>query len=446
MSAKKENYWLVSLIATGSQHFARPAFGVLNFMMLTRMLSRYEFGVWSIFLIVSTLFEMTKSSLLKTAHIQFAATNNDDSEHLAISWSSLTLNILLTIIYWTGLYIFANPIGLWLKSGSDFATTISWYIPGMIGMVFFAHYDATRRAKMNFKTGLYGYLTKYAYFFFAIGIYFVQGNKLHLNEVVLHYGLGSIAAALLMFGLDYKSLSFKFGATKLWMGKIISFGKYIWGGNLIGTLSNNFDQMLTAKYFSPAIAANYGIAARIIGVIEIPLFAAAEVLFPKMSKAVQEDGLAKAKFYLEKMIASLYVVMIPAVLLMVLFSKWIVIFLASETYMDAVPIVQLSILRILLVILQVQSGQTLISIGKSALHFKMTIISFVLRVIVLYICYIQIGLYGAAWGNIVMALISLVYWYILMRKEVGLNAGSIINHFRQQLGVAASILKSKLIP
>jgi len=445
MSGKRDSYWLVSLMATGLQRFARPAFGVLNFMMLTRMLSRYEFGVWSIFLVVSTLFEMTKSSLLKTAHIQFAASNNDDAEHLAISWSSLTLNILLTIIYWTGLYIFANPIGVLLKSGSDFATTISWYIPGMIGMIFFAHYDATRRAKMNFKNGLYGYLTKYAYFFLAIGIYFIQGHKIHLNEVVLHYGLGSLAAALVMFGLDYQSLSFKFAATKIWMGKLISFGKYIWGGNLIGTLSSNFDQMLTAKYFSPTIAAHYGIAARIIGVVEIPLFAAAEVLFPKMSRAVQKDGLASAKFYLEKMTASLYVVMIPAVLVMVLFAKWIVVFLASETYLEAVPIVQLYIFRILLIILQVQSGQTLISIGKSAMHFKMTAISFVLRVIVLYVCYTQIGVYGAAWGNILMALISLAFWYILMRREVGLEAGSIINHFRQQLLLAYSILKSKLI-
>jgi hypothetical protein len=75
----------------------------------------------------------------------------------------------------------------------------------------------------------------------------------------------------------------------------------------------------------------------------------------------------------------------------------------------------------------------------------MTAISFVLRVIVLYVCYTQIGVYGAAWGNILMALISLAFWYIIMRREVGLEAGSIINHFRQQLLLAYSILKSKLI-
>jgi O-antigen/teichoic acid export membrane protein len=56
-------------------------------------------------------------------------------------------------------------------------------------------------------------------------------------------------------------------------------------------------------------------------VIEIPLFAASEVLFPKLSKVMEEDGQGKAKFYLEKMIATLYVIMIPAVLVMVIFSK-----------------------------------------------------------------------------------------------------------------------------
>ncbi len=444
MSGKKDSYWLVSMLATFLQRFSRPAFGVLNFMMLTRMLTRYEFGVWSIFLVISTTFEMTKTTLLKTAHIKFAAASSDEAEHVAISWSSLTLNILLTIIYWTGLYVFANPIGNWLKSGADFASTISWYIPGMIGMVFFAHYDAVRRAKLNFKNGLYGYLTKYVYFFMATGIYFVANIKMNLNQVVLHYGIGSLAAALVMFLLDYKSLSFRFGATRLWMKKLISFGKYIWGGNLIGNLSSNFDQMLTARYLSPTTAAHYGIAARIIGVVEIPLFAAAEVLFPKMTKAVEEEGTGRAKWYLEKMIASLYVVMTPAVLVMVIFAKWIVLLLAGNTYLDAVPIVQLYIFRILLIILQLQSGQTLISIGKSVLHFKMTAISFVLRVIVLYVCYTQIGLYGAAWGNIVMAVISLVYWYLLMRREVGLEASGIIRHFREQVDYLKNILKTRL--
>jgi O-antigen/teichoic acid export membrane protein len=413
-------------------------------MMLTRMLTRYEFGVWSIFLVISTTFEMTKTSLLKTAHIKFAAASADEAEHVAISWSSLTLNLLITVIYWAGLYAFANPIGVWLKSGSDFATTISWYIPGIIGTAFLSHYDAISRAKLNFKNGLYSHLAQYIYFFIVVGIYFIKSMKIELNEVILHYGIGSLAAAGVMFALDWKSLSYRFGATSLWMKKLVSFGKYIWGGNLIGNLSSNFDQMLTAKYLSPTIAAHYGIAARIIGVVEIPLFAAAEVLFPKMTKAVETEGAGRAKWYLEKMIASLYVVMTPAVLIMVVFAKWLVLILAGETYLDAVPIVQLYIFRILLIILQLQSGQTLISIGKSILHFKMTVISFVLRVIVLYLCYTQIGLYGAAWGNIVMAVISLFYWYMLMRKEVGLNAESIFKHFKQQLQYLYDLIGSNI--
>jgi O-antigen/teichoic acid export membrane protein len=202
--------------------------------------------------------------------------------------------------------------------------------------------------------------------------------------------------------------------------------------------------MLTTKYLSPVSASYYGIATRIIGVVEIPLFAASEVLFPKMSKVMEEDGLSKAKFYLEKMIASLYVLMIPAVLIMVLLSKWILLFLAGETYLDAVPIVQLYIFRILLIILQVQSGQTLISIGKAALHFKMTAISFVLRVFVLYVCFTKIGLYGAAWGNMIMAIISLVYWYLLMRKEVGLEASGILRYYKEQSQYVIEILKSKI--
>jgi Na+-driven multidrug efflux pump len=74
----------------------------------------------------------------------------------------------------------------------------------------------------------------------------------------------------------------------------------------------------------------------------------------------------------------------------------------------------------------------------------MTAISFVLRVIVLYLCYTQIGVYGAAWGNIVMAVISLFYWYMLMKREVGMDVSDIFRHFREQLHYIRDILKSKL--
>ena len=56
--------------------FSSTVFGFLNFFILARILTKFELGVWSIFLFIIAAFELSKGSLIKNAHIRLIINSN----------------------------------------------------------------------------------------------------------------------------------------------------------------------------------------------------------------------------------------------------------------------------------------------------------------------------------------------------------------------------------
>ena len=64
-----KGYWIRSGAYTILQRSSMLLFGVGSFMLLVRMLSKEDFGVWSLFLSVATLFEVARNGLIQNALI-----------------------------------------------------------------------------------------------------------------------------------------------------------------------------------------------------------------------------------------------------------------------------------------------------------------------------------------------------------------------------------------
>jgi hypothetical protein len=77
------SYWIRSAFYTFLQRFSLTLFGFVNFLILIRSLSKPQMGVWAFFLVVTTLFESTKSNLLKNAHIKFVGNSNREKTAIA---------------------------------------------------------------------------------------------------------------------------------------------------------------------------------------------------------------------------------------------------------------------------------------------------------------------------------------------------------------------------
>jgi len=126
---------------------------------------------------------------------------------------------------------------------------------------------------------------------------------------------------------------------------------------------------MTAKFISSSSVAYYNTASRLNGLIDIPSYAASEIIFPKSSKAFVEEGENKVKYLYERMVAILLSFTIPASLFILIFPKFVIDIIASNKYEAAAPILQLYMITGLLRPMQNQAANLLNSMGKTALCF-----------------------------------------------------------------------------
>ena len=236
-------------------------------------------------------------------------------------------------------------------------------------------------------------------------------------------GVGTIV--LYLFTRKY--LLYRFRASLLWVKRIFGYGGYIFGSGMVANISQNLDQLMTGKLLAPGYVGYYSVASRVNLLVDIPSFAAAEVLFPKASQAAVE-GIQRVKYLYEKMVAVLLAFTLPTAVVILLFPRFIMTFIAGQAYGVAAPILQMYMVTGIFRPAQNQAANLLNSIGKPKLVFVANSLVLGGSLVINYFCLLRFGFYGAAIGTMSTTLSAFVYWYFLMRRQIGLELGQVYRH------------------
>ncbi|HEX2535722.1 MAG TPA: hypothetical protein VHK69_18400, partial [Chitinophagaceae bacterium] len=70
-------------------------FGLVTFMMLARMYTPAVYGVWGLFMIISSIVETARASLIRNAYVLFI-NKNEEKDHPAVEAAALLSNCVLT--------------------------------------------------------------------------------------------------------------------------------------------------------------------------------------------------------------------------------------------------------------------------------------------------------------------------------------------------------------
>jgi O-antigen/teichoic acid export membrane protein len=385
-------------------------------------------GIWAIFMVIITVYELSKNGLLKSAHIRFVSTTNNEEDKIKIAWSSLVINFLIALILIIFVVLFSKNISGWLNTGEELSKLLILFIPGILIMVFYSHYEAVQQSYLDFKSLFYGNLVRQSSFFFALLYDHFFKTDVNLKTILLYYTISLLLGTITFFIVGKKYLTFKIEPSIAWIKEIINYGKYILGSSIISNIYSNIDQLMTSKFLNPIAVSYYNTATRISGIIDIPINAAADVLFPKMAQASTDQNSNKVKFLLEKTIALLLCLIIPTTIFIIIFSKLIIQIIAGSTYLESSLILQVYVIRMTIGVFQHQSANTLISIGKSKLHFLLNSIGFVLKIVITYFCLKYVGFYGAALGSLIMPTLNFIIWFFVMKKQIDVNAKNIMKY------------------
>ncbi|MEY3085272.1 MAG: hypothetical protein RL037_1452 [Bacteroidota bacterium] len=407
--------------------FSSTVFGFLNFFILARILTKFELGVWSIFLFIIAAFELSKGSLIKNAHIRLII-NSNQKDYNFISGSSIMVNGIFTLVFILLVLACGPFFSNWLHLDNQLYQLLLYYIPGIIIMVYFSHYEAVQQSFQNFKPCFTANLIRQGVFFLFLLYHFITNEKVDLPLLVKYITLGNVLSLITLFYLTKKHLSFHFHYTYKIVREILSYGSYMLGGNIVNQISSNLDQLLLSRFLSADFIGYYGIASRVMYAVDIPMNGVSEAMFPSFTKASAEKDKNQFNTYLEKAIGSLLAIMIPISIILIVFSSTVIQIVAGSSFLDAQMVLQIYVLITIINIFKHQSSNTLLSLGKSRLHFWITSVQFAFTILLMYVGISYFDYLGPAYARLLIALLSLIVWIFIMKRLTNIDISNILKY------------------
>jgi O-antigen/teichoic acid export membrane protein len=440
------SYWIQSALFTFLQRFSLTLFGFVNFVILIRGLSKTEMGLWAFFLVVTTLFETTKSYLLKNAHIKFVG--NSNQEKTAIASSSLLINSTITLLFILFLFLFSGNLSSWLGAGNELEQMLRWYTPAMVFLIFFSHFEAVSQSHLDFKSVFAGYFTRQVLFFLIIVIYQIFKIPFSLVEIVIYQSISSVVGTIVIFLFGKKHLLYVFNPSFQWIKKLLGFGGYIFGSGVASNIFANLDQLMIAKFTSSiAMVANYNSATRISALVDIPSYSAAEILLPKVSQVDVREGYDRVKYMYERMVGILLCFTTPIALFIFFFPKFVITIIAGSRYEDAAFILQMYMLSASIRPIQNQAANILLYIGKARQCFFLNFLFLGINFGVNCLFLIEFGPYGAAVGSVITSVLSTIVWYVVLQKHIEVKYTNIarytVHTYKNLYSKAMTIVKKQ---
>jgi O-antigen/teichoic acid export membrane protein len=293
--------------------------------------------------------------------------------------------------------------------------------------------EAISQSHLDFKGVFAGYFVRQVVFFCIVCYHAIFKVPIELHQLSIYWSISIFTGTIFIYWYSRPHLHNKFNPSLAWIKKITGYGKYIFASGLISNLYTNMDQLMTAGVMKlPAVVASYSISNRINTVIDVPSFAAADVIFPKVSMASAQEGEGKVKYLYERMVALLSCFVVPLTLVIIIFAKWVVLLVGGTQYVQqATPILQLYMITGLLRPMQNQAANLLNSIGKPALCFILNAVTLGANLFISYLCIKHFGYIGAAIASVFTYGLSLPVWYYVVKRLVGAEARNIIAYMRE---------------
>lgn len=437
-----KSYWIISGLYAFFEKGANYLFGFGSLFMLIRALDKDSWGVWVLFLTICAFLEVTRMGLIQNALVK-SLSAEEKRLHGSINTASLFLNCSLTLLFAILLFLFAPFLGqLW-----DESIVPLLHIYTLTTLVLTPMYQSNfiLQANLSFKGIFLSNTIRQGPFFLFVLYLWLLDKPIILTELaqfqVFTAFLGSLIASY--YARPYFNFSKKIDFK--WVRQLIDFGKYAVSTNLSVILYKNMDKMMLGGMISTASVAIYDLAIRITNLMEIPTFSAAAVVFPQSAREMVNKGKDGVKKMYEQSVGAILALLIPIILFVEIFPEFIILIIAGENYLSAVPLLRITILFGLFLPFGSQMGTVLESIGKPNINFYCTLFGFILNIIFNFLFIKWMGVMGAAYGTLTTYAITFIATQIILYKILKVNTLNVFMYMWEFYLKGFEIAKEKLV-
>jgi lipopolysaccharide exporter len=419
MNDINKHYWLKSGSYTLMLNIQQVLFGFGSFYFLVRMLDKQSFGIWTLFVATTSIFEMARSGLIQYALIKFLSESTEEEKPKIISASFILSAVIMCICI-----IINISLAAWLSR--------LWHYPGLLQMFIIfngvyilqgllSQFQWIEQAHLKFQGILITTMMKQGGFFLFVFISYIFHARISLIELIYVQAICTAIAGFAEYFYIREYIRISWQVHMDWIRKLFSYGKFVFGTYLTTVLSGSINQMMLGTMISPAAAGSYNVAIRIVNLTDIPTNALGAIVFPQSAKRFATQGVEAGKYLYEKSVGTIVALLIPLVIFVFCFPGFVVRLVAGTKYGEAAPMIQFIILTCLFSPYDRFFGVIMDSIGRAKLNFVI-IASFIsLTLLLNYFLIGRIGIIGCIYGTLIADGVVVIVRQILLYKILNVN-------------------------
>lgn len=409
-----KSYYFKSASYNFLQRIFALVFGFGSFFLLVRLLSKDEFGVWALFLTITSLAEMIRGGLIQNALIKYLV-DADAEAYPKIITVSFVLNILLTLISIIFIYLGAEFLSLaWESEALEWM--LYYYILTTVVLVPLSQLNFIEQGNFKFKGIFYSTSVRQGVFFMLILLIYFSEFYISLVMLALFQVVAALAGTLVAYYFTKGSLRFSRKIEFGWVKKLLNFGKYSFGTNVSTYFLKSIDQIMLGSLVSTTSVATYNVALRTTNLIEVPTASIAALIFPQGAQQIKAGGKEAIKMLYEKSVGAILALILPFMTLIMLFPNFITLIIAGGEYLDVVPILQVTILYSLFVPFARQFGTILDSIGRPRITFFTVLATACINALANYYFITNFGTIGAAYGTLTASIFGFIIGQTILSR------------------------------
>lgn len=424
MSSK--GYWLRSGFFSIGSKLSTLVFGFGTFFILVRTLPKADWGIWTLFLTVTSLIETSRNGLIQNALIKFLHSNPPESKDRIVT-ASWMLNSFFSVFIALFLFLAAEPVAT-VFDAPVLAAMLRWYILNSLLLIPISQFNYLQQAHFSFSGIFWTTAVRQGAFFILIIIFFLTRNQFELIQLVQYQILCTGLALVVAYISARQFLNAKFVLDWKMIRGIFNFGKYVMGTNIFSLAYKSTDQLLVGYFMNPTSVAYYNSAIRVSNLIEYPASSVAEIVYPKTTHEYELDKEKASKYFYEMGVGLTMTLTVPIIFFTVLLADVIVYIIAGEAYAESANIMRITILFGLFTPFTRQFGAAMDSSGRPQINFLILVVSVALNVALNIWGVASYGLMGAAYGTLASYIIMGIICYVIMYNIFRVSFKNILIH------------------
>ena len=354
-------------------------FGLLSFTLLARFIPKEEFGVWTVFMAIVTLFDMGRNGLVGKPLIRFCSEHDDDEGRRALvvgsSWSSgLKVSFILSLLV-SGVCL----VIYFISHQPYYLLYALFFVP--VSLISLPHQMATWVQNTDLRFDRMTVLRIVMQTSFILFILVLYWAGLPLYWLFIFYLLSNLLSSLVALFTGWgEHFSFK-KKDKAEEKKLFDFGKFSMGSLLASTLLTSSDTFIIMAFLGPKAVALYEVPQRLLGMLGIPLRALSSHSFPGLVRSFKQGDSAKFQQEFNKNTGFAFLMLFPVALVCFVFAEQLVVLLGGADYAEAAPILRMFSIYMVLSPLDRYAGVALDVVAKVKRNFTKVLIMLITNVI-----------------------------------------------------------------